>query len=263
MIVVMNDLDKFISKGVSVITVESLMECRESRKSSTIPYLSRMMAQKKIKPIAKGIYKILSPQESASETVDPKTYIDALMFNLKHEYYIGLLSAAEHYGAAHHRPMTLQVVAPTQIRLAKEYTQTISFFSSSTFMKNLTIRKMNAAGFIIYASPILTVYDLIRYETHSGTLYNCINVIKELAPKIRISDCKRLLKENYSFATIQRLGYLLSKLGFHKLSNQLLVIKKKIKVPVQLSRMEPPLLKPCDLMWHIVDNIDWSQLDDI
>ena len=62
-----------------------------------------------------GFYVAVPPQFLSWEAPPPSWYIDALM---RHEggcYYVGLLKAAELYGATHHAVMEFQVVTDQQL----------------------------------------------------------------------------------------------------------------------------------------------------
>ncbi|MDR1057070.1 MAG: type IV toxin-antitoxin system AbiEi family antitoxin [Coxiellaceae bacterium] len=55
-----------------------------------------------IDPI-RGFYVIIPPEYSKARCLPPEQFIDDLMHYLKGYYYVGLLSAAQAYGAAHQK----------------------------------------------------------------------------------------------------------------------------------------------------------------
>lgn len=58
----------------------------------------------------RGFYVVIPIQYQLQGIVPPNYYIDELMTHVGKPYYVGLLSAAAMYGAAHQRPMLTQVM---------------------------------------------------------------------------------------------------------------------------------------------------------
>jgi hypothetical protein len=73
--------------------------------------LSRLREHGTIASPRKGFYVIVPPEYRAAGCLPASWFIDDLMKFIKEPYYIGLLSAAELFGAAHHRPQELQVIS--------------------------------------------------------------------------------------------------------------------------------------------------------
>ena len=62
-----------------------------------------------------GFYVIVDAQHRSVGTLPPEWFIDELMKNMGKQYYVGVLSAAQSHGAAHHRPQEFQVIVPTRV----------------------------------------------------------------------------------------------------------------------------------------------------
>ena len=72
--------------------------------------LSRLAARGEIASPARGFYVIVPPEYRRLGCLPADQFIPALMERRNARYYVGLLSAAQYHGAAHHRPQELQVV---------------------------------------------------------------------------------------------------------------------------------------------------------
>lgn len=72
--------------------------------------LSRLAAKGDIASPARGFYVIVPPEYRQLGCLPADQFVPALMEHRKVRYYVGLLSAAQYHGAAHHRPQEFQVV---------------------------------------------------------------------------------------------------------------------------------------------------------
>ena len=66
--------------------------------------LARLAKKGRIISIHKGYYLIITPQYQTKSILPPTLFINDLMKYLERPYYVGLLSAAQIHGAAHHAP---------------------------------------------------------------------------------------------------------------------------------------------------------------
>ena len=72
--------------------------------------LSRLAAKGEIASPARGFYVIVPPEYRRLGCLPADQFIPLLMEHWGARYYVGLLSAAQYHGAAHHRPQEFQVV---------------------------------------------------------------------------------------------------------------------------------------------------------
>src|SRR5208282_5875807 len=72
--------------------------------------LNRLAKQGLVASPARGFYVIVPPEYRSLRSLPADQFIPALMQRLGLPYYVGLLSAAQYHGAAHHRPQELQVM---------------------------------------------------------------------------------------------------------------------------------------------------------
>jgi predicted transcriptional regulator of viral defense system len=201
-----------------------------------------------------GFYVIVPPQYHTWEAPPPSWYIDDLMRHEGRAYYVGLLKAAEIHGATHHAVMEFQIVTDKQLSKIRAGRSFIVFY----FRKNMAAglegieSHKTDTGSMKISSVELTALDLLRYLHVVGGVDAVATILKDLGSSM---DANKLatLAVHFERTTIQRLGYLLDRLGYPALTEALRnVLFSKSPVPwVQLEPMdrkqpnlgEPPLEK--------------------
>ena len=71
--------------------------------------LKRLATRNRVASPARGFYVVIPPEYRKLGCLPPEQFIPALADREGRPYYVGLLSAAQYYGAAHHRPQEFQV----------------------------------------------------------------------------------------------------------------------------------------------------------
>lgn len=161
-----------------------------------------------------GFYVVVPPQFLSWGAPPPPWYIDALMRHEGRLYYVGLLKAAELHGATHQAVMDFQVVTNRQLPKIRAGRSWITFH----FRKNLEslragiVERKTDTGTMKVSSPELTALDLLRYVHVAGGIDAVATVLADLAGKID-SEQLAALAAHFDRAPVQRLGYLLDRLG--------------------------------------------------
>jgi predicted transcriptional regulator of viral defense system len=213
-------VDELVSRGIHHFTTQDALLRLNGTEPAVRAQLRRLKAANKIASPMRSFYVVVSPEYRKLGCLPAEHFIDQLMTYLAEPYYVGLLSAAERYGAAHQRPQTFQVVVPRNrppIRCGKV---DISFIARGD-TESVTTRRLNTAkGFVYYSTPEQTSYDLVGYPNHAGGLSNVATVLSELASEL---DRKVLLSTagKNPVGWSQRLGFLLEVLGEVALSSAL------------------------------------------
>jgi predicted transcriptional regulator of viral defense system len=207
-----------------------------------------------------GFYVVVPPQYLTWEAPPPSWYIDDLMRHQGRTYYVGLLKAAEIHGATHHAVMEFQVVTDKQLTRIRAGRSFLVFY----FRKNMAgvlegiENHKTDIGTMKISSIELTALDLLRYPHAAGGIDSIATVLKDLGARL---DAAKLatLAIHFERTTIQRLGYLLERLGHTSLTEALHnVLFEKSPVPwVQLEPVDrkqpkpdqPPLEK--NERWHV------------
>lgn len=247
-------IEYYEARGQKTFSLDSLAILKNLNRAAAKNTISKLIRMTMVKPLADGFYAIVSPSERQSGVIPPDTFIDQLMAHECSSYYVGLLSAASFYGASHHRPMMYQVVTNSRVRLSKRFIMGIKFYTKKDFPQSLIVKKNGPFGYINFSSPILTAYDVVNYESETGTLNNGIVVLEELLPQIRSSDIRKLMKNKLATSVLLRLGYLLEKLHRSDLSDLLLPVVRNATAYVRLSVLGGPDGN-MDLKWKIVENV--------
>jgi hypothetical protein len=129
-------------------------------------------------------------------------------------YYVALLKAAELHGATHHAVMEFQVITDRQLRKIRAGRSWITFH----FRKDLEsvrdgiVARKTDTGSMKVSSAELTALDLLRYMHVAGGVDAVSTVLADLGGKIN-SDKLAAMAAHFDRACIQRLGYLLERLG--------------------------------------------------
>jgi hypothetical protein len=202
----------------------------------------------------KGFYIIVPPEYRSIGCLPATWFIDDMMRFLSEQYYVGLLSAAELYGSAHHRPQELQVVVTHPLRRIECGKTRIRFFSKRHIEDTPITKHKTRTGFMQVSTAEATALDLVRYSFELGGLSSIAVVIAELCEALRP---RRLVKTAaaYELATVQRLGFILEMLD-----------QKQLYLPLSkwLAKLHPRIVslradKPADSahlneLWRIKVN---------
>ncbi len=169
----------------------------------------RLIIKQRIVAPRRGFFVIVPVEYRRSEAPPPSWFIDDLMRFQKKTYYVGLLSAAAIYGAAHQKSQEFQVITNTALRPVVAGKVLIRFFKKKALSDTRTQLVKTETGNMIVSSPEATAFDLVRYVEHVGHFGNVVTVLRELRERL---DARRLLqvaKTGTELTCVQRLGYLL------------------------------------------------------
>ena len=174
--------------------------------------VNRLAKQGLVASPARGFYVIVPPEYRRLGCLPADQFIPALMERLRLRYYAGLLSAAQYYGAAHHRPQAFQVVLARNRRPLACGAVRVLFIARKR-IGDVPVRSFNTPRGTVFVSTVeATAIDLVGYQDHAGGLDLVATVLSELADQI---DPQRLVAaaETAPLPWSQRLGYLLELVG--------------------------------------------------
>jgi predicted transcriptional regulator of viral defense system len=245
------------SKGRYVLTLEEVKAKFDLSDKAVNQALYRLKTKKRIAQIRKGIYAIITPEYLRQGMIPPALFIDDMMKSLGKDYYVGLLSAAALYGAAHQQPMEFFVItSKPALRPIRNKKVKINFYVKKEWFQE-DIRKIKTdAGDIKVSSPELTSLDLIYYREGIG-LSRTLTILEELASQMKPNLLNQTARRYPQITDVQRLGYLLGNmLQLGQLAAPLIkFINEKNVQPVALStskNREGEL----DEQWKIIKNIE-------
>src|SRR5260370_33386078 len=175
--------------------------------------LNRLAKQGLVASPARGFYVVVPPEYRSLACLPADQFIPAFMKQLKLPYYVGLLSAAQYYGAAHHRPQEFQVFLAKSHRPIRCGAVRVVFMLRK-HLKDVPTQSLNTPrGTLLVSSPEATALDLLGYVEHAGGLNQVATVLSELAERIDPDKLAKAARTGPG-GWAQRLGYLLEHLGF-------------------------------------------------
>lgn len=201
-------IDYLQSKGIYVFTRKQAKQTLGCSSAALHLAIYRLISKKRIIRLRRNFYVIIPLEYKKAGAPPPSWYIDFFMKYYKLDYYVGLLSAAALYGAAHQQPQEFQVITTKPIRPIFLPRTRISFFVKNKIINTYIIKKQTETGYILVSSPELTAIDLVQYVEASGHLSNVVTVLIELVTLINIKKLLLISKKS-PLMIIQRLGFLL------------------------------------------------------
>ncbi len=216
--------------------------------------LYRLVKAKRLVAPCSGFYVIVDAQHRKAGTLPPEWFIAELMRFKKRPYYVGLLSAAQIHGAAHHRPQKFQVIIPgNAMRPVTAGNVQIRFFVKGAFELAQTMDVKTPTGFMKVSTPEDTAWDLVRYFKTSGGWDNVMTVLSELAENLDAKNLKMACARQGETIVTQRLGYLLEQAGHKALAAALAVLVRD--APLRpLDPSAPKAGSPVNRRWNLVIN---------
>ena len=174
--------------------------------------LSRLAGKGEIASPARGFYVIVPPEYRRLGCLPADQFIPALMERRHARYYVGLLSAAQYHGAAHHRPQELQVVLERNRPAIECGAVRVAFVARRNLDAVPVERFNNPRGTILVSTVEATAIDLVGYMHRAGGVDRVAGVLSELGEDM---DPERLVEVSRSASILwaQRLGYLLEHVG--------------------------------------------------
>lgn len=204
----------------------------DTEKALGLSKIATLNALKRLKPAitspARGFYLIIPPEYQVLGCLPADMFIQDLMKYLELPYYVGFLSAAQYYGAAHQKPQRFQIVTSRNRRPIKCGRVYIEFIANKNIAQSATKKFNTSTGVISIATPETLAIDLVTAVQRAAGINNVATVLTELAESINSKTLIERAKASSEMFWVQRLGYLFDQLSLDELSNALFeVIKEK------------------------------------
>ncbi|WP_306666321.1 type IV toxin-antitoxin system AbiEi family antitoxin domain-containing protein [Bradyrhizobium campsiandrae] len=210
-------LDDLQAEGRITFTRDEAVGALGITEGAFLKSSARLQKRHKLFNPRQGFYVVVPPQFLSWQAPPPAWYIDQLMQHEGRPYYVGLLKAAELHGATHHAVMEFQIVTDRQIRRIRAGRSWITFHfrkDMKPILAGIDERKTDT-GKMKLSSPELTALDLVRYIHVAGGMDAVATILRDLGNKVdghRLAD----LAPHFDRACVQRLGYLLDRLGHNE-----------------------------------------------
>lgn len=153
---------------------------------------------------------VIVPLQDASAGAPPlETWLDAyLSKTLGLPYYVGLLSAAEVYGASPQAVMVTQIMVPKARRPVQVGRHRLVFFERSRIPTMPVAWHETTHGRFKVSSPALTALELVARQQMAGGIARVMEVLQALIPDITNEGLSAALDALDETPTAQRIGVL-------------------------------------------------------
>ena len=200
------------ARGRHHFTSSELRSVLDVSEAAARQALSRLSIKGEIASPARGFYVIVPPEYRRLGCLPADQFIPALMEHRNVRYYVGLLSAAQYHGAAHHRPQEFQVVVDRNRPAIVCGAVRVAFVARRNLDAVPVERFNNPRGTVLVSTAEATAIDLVGYMHRAGGLDRVAGVLSELGDDM---DPERLVEASTSASILwaQRLGYLLEHVG--------------------------------------------------
>lgn len=242
------------AEGRRTFTAEEVMKRLNLERRNALAILGGLKRAKRVVSLTSGLYALWHPSERRWG-IHPLPVLDAMMKHRKCPYYVGLLSASDHYGAAHHKPQVLQVIIQKQMRFRKAKELATSFHVFNQFPSEGLSLVKTQGEMIMFSSPERTALDLFYFESACGGFKNICLVIRNLMPKLKKGNLKKIIDAYPYSSSIQKLGYMLEHFGSDKQLLDVLIKWAGDNEPhnIALSSRFPKRGKVHPL-WNVIEN---------
>lgn len=171
--------------------------------------LSRLVSRKILALPAKGFYCVIPSQYALNGVLPPSYYVNQLMSYYEKPYYVGLLSAAVFWGAAHQRPQQFSIMTvPPKFQRSAGRNNLLLWFYRQSIPEKFLLEKNTETSSVKYSNAELTALDLVQFEQHIGGLSRAATVLSELLENTNFNGASNELFSYTTLPTIQRLGYI-------------------------------------------------------
>ena len=207
-------IDRLLSEGQIAFTSDQAEQALGLKHRAFLDAAERLQRQMRLLSLRHGFYVTVPPQYRTWGAPPPASYIDDLIRHEGHAYYVGLLKAAELHGATHQAVMEFQIVTNKRLPRIQAGRSIISFHYRKDLesVQSGIEKRKTETGYMNLSSAELTIFDLVRYPRASGGIDSIATIIGDLGGKLDVSKLISLAP-HFELSIVQRLGYLLARLG--------------------------------------------------
>lgn len=232
-----------VAKGYCSFTYPQVKEALGVSDIAARAALRRLKQKGELAHPLSGFYVIVPPEYRILGCRPADQFIHDLMQFINAPYYVGLLSAAQYYGAAHHRPQQFQIITNQKRRPITCGQIKIVFITKKEIEHTATENFNTSQGAIMVSSPEVTAIDMVTYPHRCGGLDNVLTVLADLVKKIDADKLLQLALNTEEITWVQRLGYLFDLIKATNLSDVLLRSLENRRVRSRLL-IAPPKKSP-------------------
>lgn len=252
----LNFVRGLLSRGCYTITRAEASKALDRQGSALDKILQRLKKSGWLLPLGDSFFVIVDPLHQGIGSIPPAWFLGAWAQFKALEYYVSGVSAAEIHGAAHQRPQVFQIVVNRSIRPFRIPSVNIMFLYKKRISSIMWESKKVPTGFFRVSTPEVTAYDLLALRRACPSIDRIATIYVELGEMIRADALARLFTLNCETAILQRLGWLLDRTGWSKITGRL---AEKLKAhQMNWTLLQPGLDAPGrrNKKWRIIENTD-------
>lgn len=216
-----NYVTSLLASGRYIVTREDAARELGRKGSALDKIFQRLKRSGWVLPIGDSFFTLIDPSNRSNKSLPPSWFVDAWSRYKGIEYYVGGLSAAEVYGAAHQRSQSFQLVVNRPLRPFRLPMQKTTFLyrrQIKDFMWRLF--KVPTGNYRV-STPEITAYDLLSLRKACPSLDHAATVFVELGEAMRAQPLAKLAVMGLETPTLQRMGWLLDHTGWSRLTGPL------------------------------------------
>lgn len=245
-----------LERGQHHFTTEDAVQALGGDRKPIARALKRLISKGELASPQRSFYVVVPPEYKILGCLPADQFIPHLMENVGEPYHVGLLSAAQLHGAAHHRPQRFQVIVGRPRSSIECGKVCVDFHVRKDLELVATVSMNTPRGPVRVSSPEATALELIGYVKHAGGLDNVATVLVDLA---EIIDAERLVEEaaKSPLAWSQRLGFLLDLVEAGEITGALLAyVQEHATRVVPLDASLPRTGSERSAKWRLAINTD-------
>lgn len=220
--------------------------------------LQRLQRKNRIRRLRRQFYVILPVEYARLGMIPADWFIDDLMAYLGQPYYIGLFSAANLHGAGHQQAQTYQVMTSALERPIETAGLNLRFFQKKSLQKTPTRTVKGHTGMLPVSTHAATALDLVAYANRIGGLDAILTPLAELCEDMSAEDLIESARHEMTLSVVQRLGWLLDKLGQSELGNELEAFCRDALAGASRVPLDPaaPRRGGSENRWRVIENAE-------
>lgn len=158
--------------------------------------------------------RLIVPPEHAHYGAPPVDWwLDDMLAALEPHYHVALLSAARHWGSAHHALQATQVMVAKPRRDLVVGKRKLCFFTKKSIASTPVVTVSNGVAPWRVSSREATLLDLLHHTARLGGLEAVARIVRDLHPRLDPAALTAALTALGQRASAQRLGFVLEHLG--------------------------------------------------
>lgn len=177
-------VDELQARGRYTFTREEALAALGVTQVALKQAVARLVRARRLAVPRRGFYVIVPLEHRAAGAPPPPWYATDLLRHANARGYVGLLSAAALYGAAHHAPQEYQVVVDRQLRPITVGRSRFRFVFKRDAARTPVVLRKTETGAMPVSTAEATAFDLIRYADVVGGIDAAATVLAGLGEQL-------------------------------------------------------------------------------